>query len=604
MSPPPDIVDRQVEAPLRPALDRLPRWAPALLLAGLYFLSGRFGLSLAFVNASVSPVWPPAGIALGALLLLGPGLWPGVFLGALLVNAMTTGPTAVSLAIAAGNTLEALAGAALVGRFACGPWAFHRAQDVFRFALIGAASCALGATIGATSLSLGGLISWEGYAPVWLTWWLGDLAGALLVTPCIVLWAASSPRVWTRAKALEAALALLLLALVGRLAFGGWLPGRLANYPLSFLAIPILVWTAFRFGKRETAAMSLLLSGFAVWGTLRGFGPFALPTPNESLLLLQAYLGVKSLTVLALAALVSEQRRVERELRAEHADLERRVAERTADLSDANAALRSEAGARERTALELRRAAEDLARSNAELNLFAWLVSHELQEPLRKILSFSGLLKVPAPDPDGEQARCVRRMRESAKHMQSLIQDILNLCRVTTEPSPLTRVDLGAALAEVVSDFRDRIQESGGTVEAERLPTLQADAVQMRQLFRNLLSNALKFQRPGERPAVKVSWRSPGPGFVEITVADNGIGFEDQYKERIFKPFQRLHRRGAYEGSGIGLSICERILLRHGGNITARSEPGKGSSFIVTLPAQDPPRPEPRGAGGLASRAR
>ncbi len=732
----PAPADRRGEVPLRLALDRLPLWALVLLLAGLYFLAGRFGLSLAFVNASASPVWPPAGIALAALLLLGPGLWPGVFLGAFLVNALTTGPTAVSLAIAAGNTLEALAGAALVGRFAGGPWAFHRAQDVFRFALLGAASCALGATVGATSLSLGGLSSWGGYAQVWLTWWLGDLAGALLVTPFIVLWASPPPRVWTPAKALEAALVLLSLALVGRLTYGGWLPGRMANYPLSFLAIPILVWTAFRFGKRETAAMSLLLSGFAIHGTLRGFGPFALPTPNESLLLLQAYLGVKSLMALALAALASEQKRVERDLRSAHADLERRVAERTAELSKANASLRSEAGARERTALELRRrsgvlttildsmaegvvvadvdgryllfnkaaeailgigrgafpaerwplclrayqpdgttllpegsdplrraldgeavddyeallrtadapdgvwvlggarpfkeagavvggivvlrditerkraeqevhrAAEDLARSNSELNMFAWLVSHELQEPLRKILSFGGLLKAPTPDPDGEQARCVRRMRESAQHMQSLVQDILSLCRVTTEPSPLERVDLSEVLAEVVSDFSDRLQESGGTVEAERLPAILADAVQMRQLFRNLLSNALKFRRPGEPPRVAVSWRSPSPGFIEITVSDNGIGFEEQYKERIFKPFQRLHRRGAYEGSGIGLSICQRILLRHGGSISARSEPGKGSSFIVTLPAQDLPTPERSGAHGLAERYR
>src|SRR5438034_8882320 len=281
-------------------------------LAALYFLAGKLGLLLAFVHASATAVWPPTGIALAAFLLLGYRVWPGIFLGAFLVNLTTAGSVATTLGIATGNTLEGLAGAYLVNRFAHGAHAFDRPQDIFNFAVLaGLASTTVSPFFGVTSLALGGYADWAEYGRIWLTWWLGDAGGALIVAPVLLLWGQDPRAHWTLAQVKEVGLLLVTLLLVGLAVFGGVLPITIETYPLGFLCIPVLVWTAFRFGPRETATAMLLLSGIAIWGTLSGFGPFARKTQNESLLLLQSFMGVIAVMTLALAAGVSERRRAE-----------------------------------------------------------------------------------------------------------------------------------------------------------------------------------------------------------------------------------------------------------------------------------------------------
>jgi len=280
-----------------------------LALTGAYFASGKLGLALAFVHPSASPVWPPTGLALAALLVFGPRAWPGIFLGAYLVNATTHGSVATSLAIAFGNTLEGVLGAFLTREFAGGRAAFDHPQSVFRFTLLaGLAATTLSATIGVTSLSVAEFAGWRDYTSIWLTWWLGDAGGALVVTPFLVLWSHRPRARWGRRAALEMAALLVALFAAGQLVFGGWLPVGATNYPLSFLPSPILVWAAFRFGPRETATVIVLLSAMAVSGTLQGFGPFVWTTPNESLLLLQAFMGVNAVVALAFAGLVANLR--------------------------------------------------------------------------------------------------------------------------------------------------------------------------------------------------------------------------------------------------------------------------------------------------------
>jgi integral membrane sensor domain MASE1 len=282
------------------------------VLAAVYLIAAKLGLKLAFVHASATAVWPPTGIALAAFLVFGYRVWPGIFVGAFLANVATEGTVATSLGIAAGNTLEGVIGAYLVNRFAGGTHAFDRPQDVFRFAFLAATlSTMVSATVGVTSLSLGGFANWADFGAIWLTWWLGDAVGALKVAPLFVLWL-TNPRVrWQRGQVREAACLLLCLVVVGQAVFGGWMPLKAKNYPLDYLCIPILVWAAFRFGQRETATATVLLSGIAIWGTLRGFGPFVRNTQNESLLLLQAFIGVTALLAMAFAAVVSERNRIE-----------------------------------------------------------------------------------------------------------------------------------------------------------------------------------------------------------------------------------------------------------------------------------------------------
>ena len=232
---------------------------------------------------------------------------------------------------------------------------------------------------------------------------------------------------------------------------------------------------------------------------------------------------------------------------------------------------------------------QELERSNQELQDFASIASHDLQEPLRKIIAFGDRLKtLYAGVLDSQGQDYLQRMQNAAKRMQHLIEDLLQYARVTSKAQPFRTTDLKQILQEVLSDLEVRLGQCQGKVEVAELPVIEADALQMRQLFQNLLSNALKFHKPGEVPVVRVGSRPIEGGYYEIYVEDNGIGFDQKYVDRIFKPFQRLQGRHGYEGTGMGLAICQKIVKRHKGEITAHSVSGKGSTFIIRLPAQSP----------------
>jgi len=249
--------------------------------------------------------------------------------------------------------------------------------------------------------------------------------------------------------------------------------------------------------------------------------------------------------------------------------------------------------ARKQSEMALARKAEELARSNAELEQFAFVASHDLQEPLRKIRAFGDRLKTKCETALPEEgADYLNRMQSAAARMQTLINDLLTFSRVISRTEPFAAVDLNTVTSEVMSDLEVRIEKTGAKVEIGTLPTIDADPVHMRQLIQNLMGNALKFHAPGAKPEVKISGRIIEPvsaaddELCELTVQDNGIGFDEKYLDRIFAVFQRLHGRQEYEGTGIGLAVCRRITDRHNGNITARSKPGEGATFIVTLPVR------------------
>lgn len=287
-----------------------------LALAAIYFVAGKLGLKLAFVHPSATAVWPPAGIALAAFLMLGYRVWPGIFLGALLISLATAGSLPVCLGIAAGNTLEGLIGCWLLKKFAGGESALESAKGVLAFVLLGAMlSTTVSATFGVTSLALGGFANWASYGPIWITWWLGDAVGDLLVAPLLILWSTKPALKWNRVRLMEVALLLAYLFLAGQITFGGLNPSQSKDYPLEFLCVPALIWAAFRFRPRRAVLATGLLAGIAIRGTLRGFGPFVRATPNESLLLVQAFTGVTAVMTLLLATVVEEQLRTEEQVR-------------------------------------------------------------------------------------------------------------------------------------------------------------------------------------------------------------------------------------------------------------------------------------------------
>ncbi|MCH8998135.1 MAG: CHASE domain-containing protein [Proteobacteria bacterium] len=277
--------------------------------------------------------------------------------------------------------------------------------------------------------------------------------------------------------------------------------------------------------------------------------------------------------------------------------VERLVEERTAKLTLANRELETQIIERKRAQDSLKRQAAELARSNAELEQFAYVASHDLQEPLRKVQAFGDRLRSKYADALDEQGLdYLSRMQDAAGRMQSLIQSLLNFSRIASKAQPHVAVNLDVVAQEVVSDLEVHIQETGAKVEVADLPTIEADPTQMRQIFQNLIGNALKYRREAVAPVIQISAEvldgvaGPANGtpdkLCRIRIEDNGIGFEPEFADRIFGIFQRLHGRGEYEGTGVGLAICRKIAERHGGTITAQAQPGEGATFTVTLPVR------------------
>lgn len=274
----------------------------------------------------------------------------------------------------------------------------------------------------------------------------------------------------------------------------------------------------------------------------------------------------------------TESRRLAEAL--DHARRDLELALRDTRLSHEEA--KHEIAERVRIEEKLRQTAQELARSNTDLELFARTASHDLQEPLAKISSFIDLLSTTAKLNEKEQTY-FSKIKEAAERMRRLIQDLLEYAHVSTSNQALEEVDLTKLAKQVVSDLEVKIRSTNAVVEIEQLPVVVANSFQMRQLFQNLIGNALKFSKANEPPRIFVQGSARKEGVVELVIQDNGIGFDEQYKDRIFRPFERLHGKGKFQGSGIGLAICERIVKGYDGTITAESKLDVGSRFTITL---------------------
>jgi diguanylate cyclase (GGDEF)-like protein len=290
--------------------------ATSVALAVLYFLAGKLGQQVAFVPAGATPVWPPAGIALAAFLILGNRVWPAIYAGAFLVNITTGGGFIPALFIATGNTWEGLIGAYLVERFANGRQAFDHPRDVLRFTVLAAlGSTLISATFGVTSLTLAGTAKWSDYGVSWLTWWLGDAGGDFVVAPLILLWTTNYGVKWDTRRIVEAGALAVACVLAAEVVFGRLFPTSAADYPLSFLPMPVFIWAAFRFDRRGAAVAVAIVYAVAVMGTIQGHGPFSQFSRNQSLLFLQVFTCISAGTALVLAAVVLERHHVEDQLR-------------------------------------------------------------------------------------------------------------------------------------------------------------------------------------------------------------------------------------------------------------------------------------------------
>ncbi|MFN2637464.1 MAG: MASE1 domain-containing protein [Gemmatimonadaceae bacterium] len=515
----------------------------------LYVLAARAGLTLDAVSGFASLVWPPTGIALAAVLLAGQRMWPGIFVGALGANVLTGASVLAAAGIATGNTLEAIAAAYALRRFADFKASLDSLRDVLALIVFAAIlSTTISATLGVTSLYLAGMVAPATFAETWRTWWIGDAIGALLVAPLILVWANRRSLDLSATRLVEAALLLLSLVLTSLLLF--IVPVTREGGPLgAYVFFPLLMWAAIRFGQRGAVTATVLVSAIAVAGTVMRQGPFIEPTLHESLLALQTFIGIAGATFLVLGASISERERFIDELG---------------------------------TARDVARAAN---RAKAE---FLAVMSHELRTPLNAIAGYSELLTLGVSGPLTEkQIDSITRIRSNQQHLLSLIDDVLSFAKIeagntklTTRPlcvcealdslEPLVRPELMRRELTFVWDGCDATWEVLG------------DPMKLRQIMLNILGNAMKFTPAQGR--IEMSARRSGDSVV-VQVADTGIGIPAQQIEQVFEPFFQVQAgmTREYPGVGLGLAISRDFARAMGGDILIESPAGGGTVVSVRL---------------------
>jgi signal transduction histidine kinase len=532
---------------------RLP--ARIALLAAVYTLVGRVGLSLEPVGGFATLVWPPSGIALAALVLYGRALWPGVFLGAFLVNLWVGAPPGVALGIAVGNTLEPVLGAWALSRVQGFDPSFSRLKDVIALvALPALLTTAVSATIGATSLELGGKLEPSAFREVWQAWWIGDMIGDLLVAPLLLTW--GSPRKIVEPARTSEAFALAAV-LVGTclFLFGPWQSAHLEWLRRANFLIPILMWAAIRFGTRGVTAAAFAGSVIAVWGTATGHGPFMrLGNLRDAIVGLQVFLPMAAATFLALGAVTAERTELLRRERAARREAERAV------------------GARDD---------------------FLAVAAHELATPLTPLqLELETLRKSIDPTALGPtvQKRLDRASRQTAR-LARLTERLLDVSRLASGRLTLetTEFDFSEVVTEAVEEFRDEAARAGCELTLSTPGPVVGtwDRLRTAQVVSNLLSNAVKYSA-GKPIALEVRATD---GEVVLTVADRGSGIDPAALPRIFERFERASPERRRGGLGLGLYVAREIVEGHGGRIGAESEPGVGSTFTVSLPRRPPRAP-------------
>lgn len=497
-----------------------------------YVLSARLGLMLAPVSKLATLVWPPTGIALAALLLKGVRLWPAVMIGAVVANVWSGASFWVATVIGIGNTLEAVLAVVLLTRVAQIRPALDRLVDVIGLVFLAAVlSTTVSATVGTGVLRSAG-VALPGHAlETWRVWWVGDALGDLVVAPVLLTWSSLGGLMPSARRVLEALG--LTLAVVGLGCFVFFLGPALDPAPFrqAHVLFPVLIWAALRFGPRGGTAAIFVTSVFAVSGTLSGHGPFAGAAPGPSLLTLQIFMAVASITVLVLAATSMER----------------------------------------------------MEALNAEQELLA-IVSHDMKNPIGALrLGARNLLGQPQAELGPQARKHGEFIARCAHRMESLIRNVLDAATIRTGHLSLTRApqDLSVLIREAADTFQTLVEEKSQVLRLELPPSLpvEGDRERILQVLSNLLANAVKFA-PTEGQITARAWMTEG--WVHCSVSDDGPGIEADELERVFDPYWSGE---AARGTGLGLSIVRGIVEAHGGATFVESAPRVGTTIGFRLPA-------------------
>ncbi|WP_187435730.1 MASE1 domain-containing protein [Bradyrhizobium hipponense] len=525
----------------------------------IYFALAKGGLALASIHPSATPIWPPTGVALAAVLLWGYRTWPAIFTAAVIANATTAGSVATAIAIATGNSLEAVVGAYLIKRWSGGCNTFSTPNSVAKFALICfVIATPISASLGLTSLAIAGYIEPTNFANAWVTWWLGDVTGALVIVPVIVLWASSHYHAFNRNEFLETVGVLATAAAVGLIAFSPLIEQTPSRDPLGFLAILPMLWAALRRGPRDTATVALVLAGMTIWGTLTGGGPFTTADLNASFLLVLMFLISITVPSLLLSADVEVRKKAEERLRRAQIDLERKVAERTQQLELANA---------------------------AKSRFFA-MASHDLRQPLHALGLFVAQLRTPLKS--GERTKTIEQIDATRKEMDEMFNSLLDISRLDAGilTPKITEFPIARLLQTIETRFDRATREKGLRLRVRRSDAwVRSDAMLLERILLNLVSNAVRYTLRG---GVIVGCCRRGE-MLRIEVWDSGPGIPEDQKQNIFGEFFRLPapEPNRYGGLGLGLAIVDRLRLLLNHQIDLASTVGRGSRFAILVPMVD-----------------
>lgn len=532
-----------------------------ILAAALYYLAARLGYFLAFKDTTDLPVWPPSGIAFALIILLGRSTWPGVALGALLTNILAywnnkdlgqESILAISSFIALGQTLEVLAGNYLVKVWIKDSYPFKRAIDTFRFLFVTLFMCLIGATFATLSLYFNGVISADFILKNGFTWWVSSVVGILLFTPFILAVTQKQKFTFQSGRILEVAIfAVCMIGIYFLLRFQYFNSTLVRALP--YMAIPLMLWSAFRSNFLGTTTFALTLSLISIYFTIQGVGPFVLQNANETMLLLQIFIGMISVSAIALSATVAERTQAENELTKFNVNLETMVQERTKELS----------------------------KRNTELDNFVYSVSHDLRAPIASVL---GLINLAKNDKDRAMATVyLDKIHSSALQQDNFIREILDQSRNSRLEVKKDEIQFEELIDETFNQLKFATSTGQAVekiVDVKQASPFYSDRWRLKVILNNIISNSIRY-RNGRDPVIKINVNVTDQ-MAHFHIEDNGRGISKEHIKNVYRMFYRATDDGA--GSGLGLYIVKETIDKLHGSIAIESEEGKGTTVKLEIP--------------------
>jgi signal transduction histidine kinase len=553
-----------------------------VLVALFFYASACLGYFLTFTNTTALPTWPPSGIGFALIILLGRAAWPGITIGALIANLMAHWNTpslpvfsiiSISAFIAIANTIEVLAGNYMLKRWVKSDYPFRNARGAFQFLFTTIFMCVFGSLISTVALYLNNAISGEDILRVGMSSWIGDVVGILLFTPFILSCAQKNKIKLSQDKLVE--ILMFILFFVGIITVL-----KIDHFQvtlqraLPFLILPFLLWLAFRFELLVAMAAVLAVSLLSIYFTIRGSGPFVLTEPYHSMLLLQIFIGVMSISTIVLSATVKERIEAERNLVEFNETLEAKVQERTSLLHD-------EIASRKLTEENLQRTNSELSKRNSELDNFVYSVSHDLRAPIASVL---GLINLAKKDHDVAMKDVyLELINKSAVQQDHFIKEILDQSRNSRLEIKREEILFQPMIEETFNQLK--FASPNGQVVTKIVKVTQnkpffSDRWRLKVILNNIISNSIRY-RNGKDPVIEVNV-DVNDDYALLQIQDNGKGIGKEHLENVCRMFYRATDDGA--GSGLGLYIVKEAIDKLNGSFAIDSEIGKGTTVVMQIP--------------------